>query len=117
MTFDRRITAVDIHADGMPGRVITGGVGEGWGVRSTIIADAPADARVVKEEIFGPVTVATRFDTEAEAVTLANDTRYGLTAGVYTRDVAETRQRQTLKLAEQEQYPLQVSIEPEGASA
>ena len=35
-------------------------------------------------------------------------------ACIYTRDVAETRQRQTLKLAEQEQYPLQVSIEPEG---
>jgi aminomuconate-semialdehyde/2-hydroxymuconate-6-semialdehyde dehydrogenase len=70
------------------GRILTGGVGEGWGVNPTIITDAPADARVVKEEIFGPVTVATRFDTEAEAVALANDTRYGLNAMVFTENLS-----------------------------
>ena len=70
------------------GRILTGGLGEGWGVNPTIITDAPADARVVKEEIFGPVTVATRFDTEAEAVALANDTRYGLNAMVFTENVS-----------------------------
>lgn len=70
------------------GRVLTGGLGEGWGVQPTIITDAPADARVVKEEIFGPVTVATRFDTEAEAIALANDTRYGLNAMVFTENLS-----------------------------
>jgi aminomuconate-semialdehyde/2-hydroxymuconate-6-semialdehyde dehydrogenase len=70
------------------GRILTGGLGEGWGVRPTIIADAPADARVVKEEIFGPVTVATRFETEDEAVALANDTRYGLNAMVFTENLS-----------------------------
>jgi len=70
------------------GRILTGGVGEGWGVNPTIIIDAPADARVVKEEIFGPVTVATKFDTEAEAVALANDTRYGLNAMVFTENLS-----------------------------
>ena len=70
------------------GRILTGGVGEGWGVNPTIITDAPADARVVKEEIFGPVTVATRFDTEAEVVALANDTRYGLNAMVFTENLS-----------------------------
>lgn len=70
------------------GRILTGGLGEGWGVKPTIITDAPADARVVKEEIFGPVTVATRFDTEDEAVALANDTRYGLNAMVFTENLS-----------------------------
>ncbi|MCF8557200.1 MAG: aldehyde dehydrogenase [Candidatus Nanopelagicales bacterium] len=70
------------------GRVITGGVGDGWGVKPTIITGAPADARVVKEEIFGPVTVATRFETEAEALALANDTKYGLNAMVFTENLS-----------------------------
>ncbi len=70
------------------GRILTGGLGDGWGVNPTIIVDAPGDARVVKEEIFGPVTVATKFDTEAEAVALANDTRYGLNAMVFTENLS-----------------------------
>lgn len=70
------------------GRILTGGVGEGWGVRPTIITDAPPAARVVREEIFGPVTVATRFETEDEALALANDTRYGLNAMVFTENLS-----------------------------
>ena len=70
------------------GRVVTGGLGEGWSVRPTIVADAPGDARVVREEIFGPVVVATPFDTEAEAVALANNTRYGLNAMVFTENLS-----------------------------
>lgn len=70
------------------GTVLTGGLGDGWSVRPTIITDAPQTARVVKEEIFGPVTVATAFDTEAEAISLANDTRYGLNAMVFTENLS-----------------------------
>ena len=70
------------------GRVVTGGLGEGWSVKPTIVADAPSDARVVREEIFGPVVVATPFDTEAEAVALANNTRYGLNAMVFTENLS-----------------------------
>ena len=69
------------------GRFVTGGLAEGWGVNPTIIVDAPADARVIREEIFGPVVVATPFDTEAEAVELANNTRYGLNAMVFTENL------------------------------
>lgn len=70
------------------GTVVTGGLGEGWSVRPTIIADAPATARVIREEIFGPIVVATPFDTEAEAIALANDTRYGLNAMVFTENLS-----------------------------
>ena len=70
------------------GHILTGGLGEGWSVKPTIITDAPQDARVVKEEIFGPVTVATVFDTEAEALAMANDTRYGLNAMVFTESLS-----------------------------
>jgi aminomuconate-semialdehyde/2-hydroxymuconate-6-semialdehyde dehydrogenase len=79
------------------GRLVTGGLGEGWGVRPTIVVDAPAEARVVREEIFGPVVVATPFDTEDEAVALANNTRYGLNAMVFTENLS-TAHRVSAKL-------------------
>ncbi|MBW3606390.1 MAG: aldehyde dehydrogenase [Actinobacteria bacterium] len=69
------------------GKILTGGVGDGWSVRPTVIVDAPTTARVHCEEIFGPVVTVTPFDTEDEAVALANDTRYGLNAMLFTDDV------------------------------
>jgi acyl-CoA reductase-like NAD-dependent aldehyde dehydrogenase len=53
-----------------------------------VVADVPNDARIVQEEVFGPVLTVQPFDTEDEAVDLANGTRYGLAAGLHTRDVA-----------------------------
>jgi aminomuconate-semialdehyde/2-hydroxymuconate-6-semialdehyde dehydrogenase len=70
------------------GRIVTGGRGEGWVVRPTVIVDAPASARVVREEIFGPVVVVQPFDEENEAVALANDTRYGLNAMLFTENLS-----------------------------
>lgn len=75
-----------VPADG--GRVLTGGVTDGWGVSPTIIVDAPASARVCREEIFGPVCVVQRFTDEADAVAAANDTRYGLNAMVFTENLS-----------------------------
>ena len=74
------------RADGA--RLHTGGLGDGWTVRPSIVVDAAQDARVTQEEIFGPVVVVIGFDTEEEAVELANDTPYGLNAMVFTRDLA-----------------------------
>lgn len=54
----------------------------------TVLADVPRDARIFSEETFGPVAPIFRFDTEAEAVALANDTPFGLAAYVCARDVA-----------------------------
>jgi phenylacetaldehyde dehydrogenase len=82
------------------GTVLTGGqrVGDrGFFVEPTVIADTAADARVVKEEIFGPVVVATRFRDEDEVVRAANDTRYGLAAGIWTSNVG-TAHRVAAKL-------------------
>ncbi len=63
------------------------GDGRGYFYAPTVLADVPADARVLKEEIFGPVAPVTGFDSEAAAVAAANDTEYGLVAYVYTRDL------------------------------
>ena len=53
----------------------------------TVLTDVPADAAMAHEEIFGPVAPVTRFDTEDEVIARANDTEYGLSAYVFTRDI------------------------------
>jgi succinate-semialdehyde dehydrogenase/glutarate-semialdehyde dehydrogenase len=72
-------------------RVLAGGSRperSGYFYLPTVLADVPRDARMLGEEIFGPVAPLVVFDTEAEAITLANDTEYGLVAYVYTKDMA-----------------------------
>ena len=58
----------------------------GYYVRPTLVAEVPATHRLAQEEIFGPVQVVIPFDGEAEALTIANGTAFGLVAGVWTRD-------------------------------
>ncbi len=69
------------------GRMLTGGVGDGWFVKPTVLVDMPLDSRHVCEEIFGPVVVVHPFDTEDEVVALANGTPYGLDAQLFTEDL------------------------------
>lgn len=71
-------------------RRITGGrvEGPGWYWRPTILDCDGTTAPALAEEFFGPVLSVVSFETEAEAVALANDTAYGLAAGVFTRDLA-----------------------------
>jgi aldehyde dehydrogenase (NAD+) len=72
--------------------LIAGGLGRpegfdtGWYVRPTIFADANNTMRIAREEIFGPVLTIIPFETEAEAIEIANDTPYGLAAYVQTGD-------------------------------
>ncbi len=71
-------------------RVLTGGErvdGPGHFYRPTVLSDVPDDARLLREEIFGPVAPVKGFGSEAEAVAAANDTEYGLVAYLYTADL------------------------------
>ena len=54
---------------------------------ATVLADVPTDARILKEEVFGPVAPIAGFDTEEEGIAAANDTEYGLAAYVYTQSL------------------------------
>jgi len=69
-------------------RMLTGGIGDGWVVRPTVVVDVDVKTRVYREEIFGPVVVVLPFDSEAEAISLANDTRYGLNAILFTENLS-----------------------------
>ncbi len=74
------------------GRLIAGGgrpegFPEGNYVAPTAFADVPPTARIFQEEIFGPVVSITPFETDEEALALANDTRYGLAAYIWTNDL------------------------------
>jgi succinate-semialdehyde dehydrogenase/glutarate-semialdehyde dehydrogenase len=61
--------------------------GAGYFFDPTVLTDVPEDARLLKEEIFGPVAPVRGFDDEDEAIAAANDTEYGLVAYVYTSDL------------------------------
>ena len=63
------------------------GDGPGYFYEPTVLADVPEGARVLSEEIFGPVAPVRAFDSEEEAIAAANATEYGLVAYVYTRDI------------------------------
>ncbi|RZT25731.1 succinate-semialdehyde dehydrogenase/glutarate-semialdehyde dehydrogenase [Mycobacterium sp. BK558] len=67
------------------GGVAPGGPGNFY--PATVLTDVPADARILKEEVFGPVAPIAGFDTEDEGVAAANDTEYGLAAYVYTQSL------------------------------
>src|SRR6516164_8049235 len=74
-------------------RLVAGGtrpaqLGTGNYLAATVFADVQPSMRIFREEIFGPVVCVTPFDGEAEAVTLANATAYGLAAYIWTRDLA-----------------------------
>lgn len=62
--------------------------GPGFFVRPAVLSQVSQDSPLVQEEVFGPVVTVQPFDTEDEAIRLANGTRYGLSAGLQTRDVA-----------------------------
>lgn len=65
----------------------SGGDGAGYFFEPTVLAGVSSDARMLEEEIFGPVAPITTFSTEEEAIAAANDTEYGLVAYVFTNDV------------------------------
>ncbi len=70
------------------GEVLTGGeTNDRDLIKPTVIANPAHDAKVSREEVFGPVVTLTRTSSLDEAIELANSTRYGLQAGIFTRDL------------------------------
>jgi len=67
--------------------LLAGGALDGELLTPTVIGNPPADATVSCEEVFGPLCTVSPYDTLDEAIALANSTRYGLQAGIFTRDV------------------------------
>ena len=71
-------------------RLVAGGSvvkGDGYFIEPTVFADVTDDMAIAREEIFGPVLSVLEFDTEEEALARANDTEYGLAAGVFSADL------------------------------
>ena len=85
---ERVLSWID-EARGLGAEILAGGGLEGDLLRPTVIADPPPDAKVVSEEVFGPVCTITPYDTLDEAIALANGTRYGLQAGIFIADVKD----------------------------
>ena len=64
------------------------GLANGYFVEPTVFADVPTDSQLATEEVFGPVLAMTTFTDEQDAIRIANGTRFGLAAGIWTRDLS-----------------------------
>src|SRR4029079_10100060 len=82
-----RVLAWIEEATSRGAQVLTGGTLEGELLRPTVVADVPADAKVACEEVFGPLCTVTPYDSLDDAIVRANGTRFGLQAGIFTRDI------------------------------
>lgn len=92
--YERILAAIE-SARRAGGRLVVGGqraqgpgLTQGFFIEPTIFADIDNRSELAQEEIFGPVLAIIPFDTEQEAIAIANDTRYGLAAGVWSRDIS-----------------------------
>ncbi|ADC48589.1 1-pyrroline-5-carboxylate dehydrogenase [Alkalihalophilus pseudofirmus OF4] len=85
--FDKIMSYIEIGKE--EGRIVAGGTGDsskGYFIQPTIVADVAADARLMQEEIFGPVVAFSKAKDFDEALDIANNTEYGLTGAVITRN-------------------------------
>jgi acyl-CoA reductase-like NAD-dependent aldehyde dehydrogenase len=82
-----RVVAWIEDAVGRGGALLTGGNSDGELLRPTVVETPPADAKLSCEEAFGPVCTLQPYETLDEAIVLANGTRFGLQAGIFTRDL------------------------------
>lgn len=77
------------------GRLVTGGnihceIGSGWYIEPTIFDNVTANMTLFQNEVFGPILAVSTFETEEEAIALANNTTYGLAASFYSQNVQRT---------------------------
>ncbi len=74
------------------GRLLAGGDRDGNVIAPTLLEEVPHDQPVVADEVFGPVAVLDPYEDFAQALNMVNDSRYGLQAGVFTRDTAKVQE-------------------------
>ncbi|HEY4715637.1 MAG TPA: aldehyde dehydrogenase family protein [bacterium] len=98
MTNQRQLEIVESHVDDARKRgakILTGGKRKGslngYFYEPTVLSGVDHTFRIVKEESFGPILPIMTFKTEAEAISLANDSEYGLTAGIWTKDLGKAQ--------------------------
>ena len=72
--------------------LLCGGKRDGAMLEPTLLENAPAGTKIVEEEAFGPVAVLSSFDTFEQALAMVNDSKFGLQAGVFTRDLYRAQQ-------------------------
>jgi aldehyde dehydrogenase (NAD+) len=91
----RRILAAIESAKAAGARLVVGGrratgpgLETGFFIEPTVFADVKNESHLAQEEIFGPVLAIIPFETEAEAIAIANDTRFGLAAGIWSKDIS-----------------------------
>lgn len=68
-------------------QLFSNGMEKGLFMEPTLLADVTNDMRVAQEEIFGPILVAIKFKDEADVLRMANDSKYGLSGAVFTKDI------------------------------
>jgi len=67
--------------------IVTGGEREGSVVAPTVVADVTPDMKISRRELFGPAVGVSRIESVEEGIALANDSQYGLGAGIFTQDI------------------------------
>jgi betaine-aldehyde dehydrogenase len=93
MVSERQLSIVQsyiVRGEAEGARLVCGGKRierEGYFLEPTVFADVTDDMTIAREEIFGPVMAVLDFDTEEEAIARANETEFGLSAGVFTSDL------------------------------
>jgi aldehyde dehydrogenase (NAD+) len=98
----QRVLGMIERAEGAGARLVAGGhrlggdLADGYYIAPTVFADVDPDSELAQTEVFGPVLAITPFDTEEEAIDMANNSRYGLSGYVHTADV-----RRSLRVAEE----------------
>lgn len=94
LTFERQIKIVQDHLDdalSKGARILTGGRIDGFFMEPTILVDVDHSMKVMQEETFGPIMPIMKFHDEAEALWLANDCAYGLSAAVWSGDIRQAK--------------------------